>query len=174
MLDSIALVISLVAAALATYAAVQTYHLDKASFRVSNYHQFDALLIEIDKQLIELPQLSAIFDAAPFEGEPLEKRRLEAFVHMHLDLFQMVHSFIEDRTQKGHDIDHEFSDSWLAYMRSFIHECPLAREMLAQSTTKDVFQRSFIKMMDEFVASSSNKPLHPTVGSGVSRLPSVG
>ncbi|MBP6735713.1 MAG: hypothetical protein KA142_13700, partial [Chromatiaceae bacterium] len=101
MLDLIALVISLVAAALATYAAIQTYHLDKASFRVSNYHQFDALLIEIDKQLIEFPQLSAIFDAAPFEGEPLEKRRLEAFVYMHLDLFQMVHSFIEDRTQKG-------------------------------------------------------------------------
>lgn len=173
MLDSIALVISLVAAALATYAAVQTYHLDKASFRVSNYHQFDALLIEIDKQLIELPQLSAIFDTAPFEGEPLEKRRLEAFVYMHLDLFQMVHSFIENSAQKGLDIDHEFRDAWLAYMRSFIHECPLAREILAQGTTKDVYQRSFIKVMGEFVESSSNRPLHPILGSAP-RLPSAG
>jgi hypothetical protein len=154
-MDSLALVISGVAGALATYAAIQTYTFNKASFWVANYHQFDVLLIELDKQLIEYPELYAIYDTIPFEGGAREKVRLEAFVHMHLDLFQMVHSFISDQMQRRRHIDQEFIDSWIAYMSTFIRTCHLAQEMLTENRTRSLYESSFVKKMGEFVAINS-------------------
>ena len=111
-------------------------------------------LFDIDKQLINNPELWTIYDNFPIglqksnDGKSLGQRR--AFIFYHLNLFEVTHTNYTRILYKN-KADREFWESMKAYMRQFLKCSTDARIIFKEPTTQELYLPEFLKLMNEIV-----------------------
>ncbi len=119
----------------AGFAAWRTYDLSHRQLRLGSRHEFQKLLLELDKELIRDPELWSVYDNHPMgqvrRDEPAHKAKLEAFAYMWLNVFHIVFVFMAEGAGAT-DPDQEYFGAFRGTMQDFVCSSSLARDSLAR------------------------------------------
>jgi len=136
LLSTVSLVISLISFFLTSLAVVFTYRFNRITIRNTAKQQHQAILLEIDKMLIEHPELWTIYDDHPMsaitEETPELKAKNEAFIFFYLNFFDLVYEFYNKHIIKNRN-DKETWRSWKDYIEYFLQGCSQARVIIQRS-----------------------------------------
>src|SRR6218665_28660 len=119
---------------------------------------YTTALFEIDKKLIECPELWAIYDqnvsGIQKVDTPSEKGKSIALLYLHFNLFESVYTTYNNVLRKLNKADREFWETWRNYIQEFIEGSSEARELFYNPSFQLVYRESyknFIKsIIEEF------------------------
>jgi len=111
-------------------------------------NSLSSLLIDVDKQLIEWPELWCIYDNAtlPKCDSPEAKAKRDAFIYQHFNMFEAAHSYYTaDEKINPNTNDREYNASWNGYMSQFFNQSSDARALFESERTKNIYSARFVK-----------------------------
>jgi hypothetical protein len=128
---------SLAVAALSLFvaglAAYRTYALSHHQLRLGSRHEFQKLLLEMNKELVRDPELWGVYDSHPMahvhRDEPIHTAKLEAFAYMMLNIFQIVFVYSAEKVRTSAP-ERAFFAAWEGTLKDFVCGSSLAREIL--------------------------------------------
>jgi len=95
------------------------------------------LLLELDRNLIDNPELWGIYDSHPLSqikaSDPLVQSKRNAFIYLHFNLFEMVHDFYHHVISRMDKIDIMYWHEWYRYIYQFFRESSKARIIFKSS-----------------------------------------
>jgi hypothetical protein len=148
------LIISLVSLSISIFAAYKTYGLGEYQLRLTNRNEFQKLLIDVNKVLIEHPELWAIYDSHSIPREwlndPKEKARLEALAYMILNVFECVFTFYGDspRLTKA---ERESFEAWKGFLNNLLQDSSFMRELLDKPNLRLMYNAKLIAEVDSIL-----------------------
>jgi hypothetical protein len=152
------LTISLVSLSISIFAAYKTYGLGEYQLRLANRNEFQKLLIDVNKVLVERPELWAIYDSHPIPREglrdPKERARLEALAYMLLNVFECVFTFYGDspRLTKA---ERESFAAWKGFLNNLLQDSSLMRELLDKPNLRLMYNAKLIAEVDSILKGNS-------------------
>ncbi len=148
------LVISLVSLSISILAAYKTYGLGEYQLRLTNRNEFQKLLIDVDKVLVEHPELWAIYDSHPIPREgmndPTGRAKLEAFAYMMLNVFECVFTFYGDSPRLTKAEKESFA-AWKGFLSSLLQDSSFMRELLDKPNIRLVYNAKLIAEVDSIL-----------------------
>ncbi len=136
--------ISLLVSGLAAY---WTNKLSQRQLRLGSRHEFQKLLLELNKELVRDPELWGVYDSHAMaqvnRDDPSHRAKLEAFVYMFLNVFQIVFVFVAEGLSTGRH-QSAFFDAWDGTLRDFVCDSSLAREILSRKDSELVYEPAFL------------------------------
>ncbi|HWN09161.1 MAG TPA: hypothetical protein VNO50_07845 [Pyrinomonadaceae bacterium] len=148
------LTISLVSLSISIFVGYRTHAFGEYQLRLGTRNDFQKLLIDVDKTLVENPQLWAIYDAYPASGAltDIEKGRLRAFAYMLLNVFECVFAFYGDspRLTKA---ENESFEAWKGFLKNTLQDSSFARELLANPKLRLIYHSKLIAEIDLILGS---------------------
>lgn len=159
-INIVSITISIISLAVATFAAYKTYVFNHLQFRLINRNEFQKIYIEIDKELIREPCLWAIYDSHPIAkkeyNDLIEKARLEAFVYMHLNMFELAFIFFHE--SKGiTKAEKKTWQGWDEGLKDFIRDSSLAREIISQPEILKLYSSNFLNHIKSYISKEEIK-----------------
>lgn len=104
-------------------------------------------LFDIDRQLVNRPELWAIYDDHPMSAsrssEPEAVSRRQAFLYFHFNLFETVYNDY-NRVLRRTRTDDQYWRSWDAWIRHFFRASSEVRSLFADAVSQDVFSGDFV------------------------------
>jgi hypothetical protein len=150
--ETATIIVSFVSLAISLIAAYKTYTFSEYQLRLSNRTEFQKLLVDIDKSLIEHPELWAIYDSysALREADPVGRVRLQAFAHMVLNIFECVFAFYGD-SPKLTNAEQESFQAWKGFLKFTLQESSLTRELLNTPKLRAMYHAKFLEEIDSIL-----------------------
>jgi len=152
--ETATLIISLVSLSISVFAGYKASAFSEYQLRLSNRNQFQVLLVDIDKTLIEHPELWSFYDSYPREwlADPIGRARLEAFGYMMLNIFECVFAFYGDSARLTKAERHSF-DAWKGFLRNTLENSSFARELVGGPNIRPMYNAKLIAEIDSVLAS---------------------
>lgn len=108
------------------------------------------LMVNIDSNLVDDPNLWAIYDSHPLsklkKQDPLMDAKREAFIYLHFNLFETVHNFYMD-TVRMNRIDTIHWQAWDKYIYRFLEHSSEARKIFKEQRTKEIYSEPFVSFI---------------------------
>jgi hypothetical protein len=145
--------VSTAAALLSIYFFIRTNRLSGRMADRSIYVDVQKFLIEICQQLIAEPLLWCIYDDRIQEDDRIElgkgslKRKLEAFAHLHLNMFEIV--LAEAPNPLGGNNENQ-SNVWISYFHDTLQRCSLIREVLEEPASSKIWNRVLLEQYGDW------------------------
>jgi hypothetical protein len=143
-------VLSLVVAGIAAY---RTYELSRFQLHVGTRHEFQKLLLELNKELIRDPELWGVYDSHPLaqtkRDDPLHKAKLEGFVYMKLNILQIVFAFHSTWQATARDSIGDMA--WHGTAVDFVNDSRLAREVILRPDSAMVYDPRFLAYLKSLI-----------------------
>ncbi len=153
-------IISFSALAVSLLAAYKAYGLGEYQMRLNTRIEFQTWLIEIDKFLVEKPELWAIYDShemSRHRSESLEERaKLEAFGFMTLNIFEGVFAFYGDSPRLT-SFEKDSFRAWKAYLRDTLQDSSLLRSLVGKKSTRKMYNAKFIAEVDSILGQGEKR-----------------
>jgi hypothetical protein len=135
-------------------AAFWTYNLSLRQLRLGSRHEFQKLLLDLNKEMVRDPELWGVYDSQPMaqvkRDEPAHRAKLEAFAYMMLNIFDIVYIFsIEELGERA--IEKGYFAAWNGTLRDFVRDSSLAKDLLSRPVAKLVFDPRFLKHAKSFI-----------------------
>jgi hypothetical protein len=162
--EMLTLGISILSLCISILAAYKTYLLGEYQLRLTSRNEFQKLQIDVNKVLIEYPELWAIYDSHAMSSHGLndakEKAKLEAFAHMIFNVFESVFVFYGDspRLTKA---EREHVEAWRGFLRDFLNESSFARELLSKPASRIMYNVRFIAEVETALKTINRNKLVP-------------
>jgi GNAT superfamily N-acetyltransferase len=124
------------------------------------HENHEKMLIDIDKVLIERPELWEIYDAyddgsdKPTDGE--RSRREQSFIYQHLNTFNLVFDYYRNFLRKNWS-DRDYWNSWDSYIKQFFRESSGARRLLQEKRNTEITEGSFWEYSRNMVRAIDSK-----------------
>jgi len=166
------------AASIALWAVCETRHIarDATGFndlllRRTARHDHTNLMIQIDKALIDEPQLWAIYDdyaavADATSSDALDWLRREAFIYLHFNFYDIVFDFYQALGPRKDKTDIAYEKAWRRYAKDLLRGSARAREMCRDPHFDELYDTRFVsylhdlaKEVDRELAQGSPKSL---------------
>lgn len=152
------LIISLVSLSISIIVGYKTYIFSEYQLRLSNRNEFQKLLVDVNKTLVEHPELWAIYDSYPVPRErladPMERARLHAFTHMVLNICECVFAFYGDSSRLTKAESASF-DAWKGFLRDTLQQSSFARELVSNTNIRTMYHAKLIAEIDSVLESQS-------------------
>jgi hypothetical protein len=126
----------------------------RVSVRQTIKNSYMTALFEIDKQLMNNPELWTIYENFPAglekstDGKAVGQRR--AFIFYHFNLFEVTHTNYTRILYKN-KADKEFWASMEKYIKQFFHDSSEARAIFKDPSSRQVYLPGFIEMIDRII-----------------------
>ncbi|MEN3327892.1 MAG: hypothetical protein V7638_2699 [Acidobacteriota bacterium] len=137
--------------------ALRNWRYSETTVRYSARNQYMNALFDIDRQLIARPELWAIYDnhymASALSIDAEAKARREAFIYLHLNLFETVYSDY-NKTLNLTRHDTEVWRSWERWMRQFFTGSSEARAVFTKEMSQDIFASDFVGYINKIIEKS--------------------
>ena len=167
-IESATIIVSVLSLSISIGAAYKTYTFSEYQLRLSNRTEFQKLLVDIDKSLIEHPELWALYDSYSElrENSPAGRVRLQAFAHMVLNIFECVFAFYADSSRLT-NAERESFEAWKGFLRFTLQESSLTRELVSKPNLRVMYHAKLLAEIDSILesqtieAGSLNKPRSP-------------
>jgi hypothetical protein len=138
--------IALIALLVSFVVAMRNWRYSKIIVRYSSRNQYMNALFDIDRQLIARPELWAIYDThemfANRSDAPRVKARREAFLYLHMNLFETVY-VDHNKILRPSRPDKEFWKSWDAWIYQFFKGSSEARALITKPLAQAIFSAAF-------------------------------
>lgn len=122
--------------------------------RYVSRNQYMNALFDIDRQLIDRPELWAIYDnhemALSRSNEAGAKARRDAFLYLHFNLFETVYVDYNKILQPTQH-DNEFWKSWEAWMYQFFEGSSEARALFTRPMAQTIFSKAFVDYINSLL-----------------------
>jgi hypothetical protein len=122
------------------------------SIRRSARQDHIRMLLDIDKQLIEKPELWLIYDDYPApagrQQDPWDPARREAFIYFHLNMFEAVFDFHRWLAPTW-EVDKEYEKSWKHYVKDFFDRSSEARRVWEIQRTRTLYSTGFVSFIQD-------------------------
>lgn len=133
----IALTISIISFILSLVTVYITYRFNKITIRNTAKLEHNKLLLEIDKILIDDPELWGIYDNHPLSKKEDQsdlklQAKQEAFIYYYLNLFDVIYEFYSRQIVKNKN-DKKLWKAWVQFIEHFLSGCSQARETVKKS-----------------------------------------
>ena len=155
-METISLALSMLSLVVAGGAAYFTYSLSRHQLRLASRHEFQKLLLEVNKELLRDPELWGAYDSHPMakikRDDPHHKAKLEAFTYMFLNVFQIVCAYSEDPRNRDPG-DSTFYAAWQGTCKDFLNDSCLAREVLLRPDSELVYDARFLAVAKSLMKS---------------------
>jgi hypothetical protein len=140
--------IALIALFVSFLVALRNWRYSAISVRYSSRNQYMNALFDIDRQLIARPELWAIYDThemfASRSNTPRVKARREAFLYLHMNLFETVYVDYNKILRRKKRHDKEFWDSWDTWIYQFFKGSSEARALFIRPIAQTIFSAPFV------------------------------
>jgi hypothetical protein len=126
----------------------------RTSIRQTIKNSYMSALFEIDKQLMNNPDLWTIYDSYPVglqksnDGKPLGQRR--AFISYHFNLFEVTHTNYTRILYKN-KADKEFWDSMQKYIQQFFKCSTEARNIFKETSIQELYLPDFLTLINKMI-----------------------
>ena len=141
--------------------AIRNWGYSAVSVRYVSRNQYMNALFDIDRQLITLPELWAIYDshemATSRSSDAAAKGRREAFLYLHLNLFETVYVDY-NKILRPTRHDREFWQSWDAWMNQFFKGSSEARALFTKPMAQTVFSEAFVAYINSILRTIAAEP----------------
>jgi hypothetical protein len=122
------------------------------SIRRSARQDHIGMLLDIDKQLIEKPELWLIYDdyLAPsgVKNDPWDPARREAFIYLHLNMFEAFFDFHRQLAPLW-VADEEYEKSWRHYIKDFFDRSSEARKVWDKQRARQLYSIGFVGFIQD-------------------------
>lgn len=150
-------VIAIISLFVSLLVALRNWRYSETTVRYSARNQYMNALFDIDRQLISRPELWAIYDNHYMASELLDdaeaKARREAFIYLHLNLFETVYSdYNKILRPTKHDM--EVWQSWDRWMRLFFTGSSEARALFTKEVSQKIFAGDFVVFVNKIIEKS--------------------
>ncbi|HEY3138909.1 MAG TPA: hypothetical protein VGL29_23010 [Blastocatellia bacterium] len=144
--ELITLSIAILSLIVSGFAAYKAYTLGSYQLRLSNRIEYQKLLFEIDKQVMQDPSLSAMYDdhASLLDtNDPLNRAKLDAFISFHINLLEVVYVFFQNvRVLTGEE--KEVSRAWDRWTKYLVENSFELRSALMRPEVDDFYNATFL------------------------------
>jgi hypothetical protein len=151
---SFSLIISIVSLALSVYVTLRNWRYSETTVRYVARNQSMNALFDIDRQLINRPELWAIYDDHPMaqgrDNGAEAKARRQAFIFFHFNLFESAFNDY-NKVLRPTKVDRQYWRSWDAWIHAFFRSSSEARTLLAEASSQQIFFGDFVEYMNEVV-----------------------
>ena len=110
------------------------------------------MLLDIDKQLIEKPELWLIYDDYPApsgtQQDPWDRARREAFIYFHLNMYEAFFDFHRQLAPTW-EADKEYEKSWKHYVKDFFDRSSEARKVWDIERTRKLYSTGFVSFIQD-------------------------
>lgn len=125
--------------------------------RLSASNIFSSHVININKYLVDQPELWMVYDEHPLQKTmqltPLISAKIEGYLHMTFNLFSTTYAFymqgIGERSMR--DDDREYWDAYKNFGMVLLKNSSRARELFKQPTTQGLYPKSFVEFMNGLI-----------------------
>jgi hypothetical protein len=158
-IETATIIVSVVSLLISLVAAYKAYAFSEYQLRLSNRTEFQKLLVDIDKSLIEYPELWALYDSYSDlrESSPSGQVRLRAFAHMVLNIFECVFAFYADSSRLT-KAERESFHAWKGFLRFTLQESSLTRELVAKPNLRAMYHAKLLAEIDLVLQSFDGSP----------------
>jgi hypothetical protein len=154
--DIATLIISLMSLLISMIVAYKTYIFGKYQLRLGNRNEFQKMLVDISKTLVEHPELWAIYDLYPVPREwladPMGKAKLQAFAHMVLNVCECVFAYYGDSSRLSKAERKDF-DTWKGFLRDTLQKSSFARELVSNPNIRSMYHAKLLTEIDSILES---------------------
>ena len=154
--ETATLIISLLSLSISIFVGYKSYAFSEYQLRLGSRNEFQKLLVDINKTLIEHPELWAIYDSYPVprEGlaEPIGRARVQAFAYMMLNTFECVFAFYGDSPRLTKAERNSFN-AWKGFLRSTLENSSIARELAGNPNLRAMYHAKLMAEIDSVLAS---------------------
>ena len=143
--DVIPLLLSLVAVVVSVAAFARA----GVAFRRESERDHTLALIDLDKMIVEHPELWGLYDEAgrgKDATEPYDARtadRIEAFAHTYLDLHEPAYLFCEEDVRYLRKADLRNKRAWDRYFRELVRSSSVVRKNLSREESERIWSERF-------------------------------
>ncbi len=150
-------VISAISLVVALFSVRIAVHFKQASERLSANNIFSLHVTQVNKCLVDQPELWMAYDNHPLtkttQTTPLISARIDAYLHMVYNLISSAYGFyvqgIGERRMRSDDREY-----WEAYKNlgvEILASSSRARELFKHSTTQALYPKSFVAFMNGLI-----------------------
>ena len=151
-IETATIIISVLSLSISVVVGYKAYIFSEYQLRLSSRNDFQALLVDINKTLVEHPELWAIYDSYPVprEADPIGSARLQAFAHMVLNVFECVFAFYGDspRLTKA---ERDAFDAWKGFLKNTLLESSFARDLVGKPHIRVMYHAKLIAEIDSIL-----------------------
>lgn len=158
--EILTLFIAIVSLILSGFAASKAYALGSFQLRLSNRIEYQKLLFEIDKQLMQDPSLWAMYNEHADlldRTDRVQKLKLEAFICFHINLLEVVYVFFQNVTVLTKE-EKEVSKAWDRWTRYLIDNCSGLRAALMRPERDNLYNASFVRYVTGILEQRKSLP----------------
>jgi hypothetical protein len=125
--------------------------------RLSASNIFSSHVININKYLVDQPELWMVYDEHPLNKAiqltPLISARIEGYLHMVFNLFSTTYAFYVQGIGEGsmRDDDREYWEAYKNYGIVLLKYSSRARDLFKQPTTQRLYPKSFVDFMNGLI-----------------------
>ncbi|MFH0815814.1 MAG: hypothetical protein V1934_03240 [Methanobacteriota archaeon] len=167
-IEIIALTLSIISLAISLFVAYRGWKINEIALRRSFRQEHYRMLLEVDKHLMQNPELWKTYDKYKDDEVNLDEkgsqRRRRAFIYLHLNLFEMIFDYYEYLSNKN-KLDINYWNAWNRYIYQFFRESSEARAIFKEKVTQEIFSDSYnkyilimIAQIENEMALTSNRP----------------
>ena len=152
--------IAVISLLVSLFVALRNWRYSAVSVRYVSRNQYMNALFDIDRQLIALPELWAIYDshemAATRSNDAASKARRDAFLYLHLNLFETVYVYY-NKILRPTPHDKEFWQSWDTWIYQFFKGSSEARALFTRPTAQ-IFSAAFVVYINCILQKIASEP----------------
>jgi len=150
--------ISAISLIVAMFSVRLAMHFKQESQRLSAGSIFKSHLIEVNKCLVDHPELWMAYDDHPLTKEiqttPLIRARIDAYLHMVLNLISTTYGFYvqgigEHRMRND---DREYWEAYKYFGTVVLKSSSRARELFKDPTNQGLYPKSFVTFMNGIIS----------------------
>lgn len=143
----IAIAISVLSLLISLAVALRDWSYSKTSVRYTSRNHYTNALFDIDRQLVDRPELWAIYDDHPMAANrsmDLEAvARRDAFIYLHFNLFETVYSDYH-KVLRRTQTDEQYWRSWDSWIHHFFRASAEAGSLFTNAVSQHIFFGDFV------------------------------
>jgi len=146
--EFVPIVISVVSLVISFASVVIVWRFSYLSLRASTLNEHFRALVQLDCQIINHPDLAAIYDYDPLSQkksmDPIDVAKRTAFIYLYFNIFENVYIFYKDILgKKQNSMDVKNWEAWERYIRRIFTESSEARTLFKQERSKEAYCSNF-------------------------------
>ena len=155
--QTLSVLISAISLCVAMFSVRLALQYREETVRLSASNIFSSHLININKHLVDQPELWMVYDDHPLnktmQRTPLMSARIDAYLHMTFNLFSTTYGFyvqgIGERRMR--DDDREYWEAYKNFGSVLMKSSSRARELFKDPTTQGLYPKSFVEFMNGMI-----------------------